>query len=671
MSKLIRVNINLDNSHSLTDFPVDIYSGTTTGNTTNLVYAGVTTSPVTFTVDDSIMEFGLKLVSTGCLDQVLLIESPSVDCEICADFVEFFDPVPTPQTTQTVLESCINDLTFVVEYNNSGLNGSPCSGGHGCNRAVFDILANSVVLGQVNLNNGGGIHDDVNRPPTYPNYPGASSGDRYNALSITSQQAQSIAANSPNGLIDFSFDCACIWSGANQNCVGSSCHTDVSWVRIIKDMGLSTEEELYNGCPNGNFIEDFDPCPPQPTPQPTPNTTPNATPDATPVSTPNATPNATPIPTSNATPQPTPDATPNATPDATPDATPSPTSTPNATPLPTDGSTPQPTPDATPQPTPDVTPNATPAPTPQPTPEATANCDFDVDIDIATPTPTPSPSPTPTVTENCDFDVDINIATPTPTPTAEPLTGPDCGGIEEGDQVQGVYWEWDIVSQNIGDTLFEGSYFDHGMDCGWEFPNGIQHQMMFNVSGGSDGINNLPDEQYTLFTSEGTGSGKIYGKPTNVGAGGNNGTAAENCPIGGTITISENIEEGDTVLRKVSQLLYAPAPQWWVTRADSLQGEQGNYTLLPGHAYQWGSYPSLPGDNGNGQYWRMQMGTITDPVTNEVHNYNIKGMHPIGTDKDAFEAIVNPNDDKAVIIIDATSASGIDSCDPNAITDPS
>ena len=99
-------------------------------------------------------------------------------------------------------------------------------------------------------------------------------------------------------------------------------------------MGLPTEEELYNGCPNGNFIEDFDPCPPQPTPQPTPNTTPNATPDATPVSTPNATPNATPIPTSNATPQPTPDATPVATPNATP----------------------QPTPEATPQPTTEANP---------------------------------------------------------------------------------------------------------------------------------------------------------------------------------------------------------------------------------------------------------------------------------------------------------------------------
>ena len=320
MSKLIRVNINLDNSHSLTDFPVDIYSGTTTGNATNLVYAGVTTSPVTFTVDDSIIEFGLKLVSTGCLDQVLLIESPSVDCEICADFVEFFNPAPTPQTTQTVLESCINSLTFVVEYNNSGLNGSPCSGGHGCNRAKFDIMANNVNIGQVNMNNAGGIYDDVNRPPTYPNYPGASSGDRYNALSITSQQAQSIAANSPNGFIDFSFDCACIWSGANQNCVGSSCHTDVSWVRIIKDMGLSTEEELYNGCPNGNFIEDFDPCPPQPTPSETPLSTPNATPNVTPNPTPTATPDATPLPTNGSTPNPT--STPNSTPVSTPTPTP-------------------------------------------------------------------------------------------------------------------------------------------------------------------------------------------------------------------------------------------------------------------------------------------------------------------------------------------------------------
>jgi len=318
MSKLIRVNINLDNSHSLTDFPVDIYSGTTTTNATNLVISNVTTSPIDLTVDDELLTFGLKLVSTGCLDQVLLIESPRVDCEMCADFVEQIET--TPQTTQTVLESCINSLTFVVEYNGSGANGSPCPGGHGCNRAKFDIMANNVNIGQVNMNNAGGIYDDVNRPPNYPNYPGASAGDRYNALSVTSQQAVNIANNSSDGLIDFSFDCACIWSGPNQNCQGSTCHTDVSWVRIIKDMGLSTEEELYNGCPNGNFIEDFDPCPPQPTPSETPLSTPNATPNVTPNPTPNATPDATPLPTNGATPNPT--STPNSTPVPTPTPTP-------------------------------------------------------------------------------------------------------------------------------------------------------------------------------------------------------------------------------------------------------------------------------------------------------------------------------------------------------------
>ena len=57
MSKLIRVNINLDNSHSLTDFPVDIYSGTTTTNATNLVISNVTTSPIDLTVDDELLTF--------------------------------------------------------------------------------------------------------------------------------------------------------------------------------------------------------------------------------------------------------------------------------------------------------------------------------------------------------------------------------------------------------------------------------------------------------------------------------------------------------------------------------------------------------------------------------------------------------------------------------------
>ena len=91
--------------------------------------------------------------------------------------------------------------------------------------------------------------------------------DRYSELSIDSTQAQAIAAASPTGLIDFDFDCACIWSGPNQNCNTNNspadytgCHTDVSWVRVVKDLGLPTEEVMYNDCPSGNFITGFDPC---------------------------------------------------------------------------------------------------------------------------------------------------------------------------------------------------------------------------------------------------------------------------------------------------------------------------------------------------------------------------------------------------------------------------
>ncbi len=175
-------------------------------------------------------------------------------------------PTPTPTPTTLPLVTCIESLTFIVEYNANSANGSPCHGGHGCNRARFDILANGVNIGQVSMNNAGGFTDLLNYPPNYQapplpaGYPGQNALDRYNELSIDSAQAQAIAAASPGGLIDFDFDCACIFSGPNQNCVGSSCHQDVSWVRVIKDLGLSTEEVMYNDCPVGNFITGFDPC---------------------------------------------------------------------------------------------------------------------------------------------------------------------------------------------------------------------------------------------------------------------------------------------------------------------------------------------------------------------------------------------------------------------------
>ena len=188
---------------------------------------------------------------------------------------------PTPTPTTLPLVSCIESLTFIVEYNQNPQNGSPCPGSirnHGCNRARFDITANGVVIGQVSMNNVGGFTDLQNYPPNYnpnyptqpgslPGYPGQNQKDRYDAIPVSSAAAQAIAAASPTGLIDFDFDCACIWSGPNQNCSttinppdNTGCHTDVSWVRVVKDLGFPTEEVMYNDCPSGNFITGFDPC---------------------------------------------------------------------------------------------------------------------------------------------------------------------------------------------------------------------------------------------------------------------------------------------------------------------------------------------------------------------------------------------------------------------------
>ena len=163
-------------------------------------------------------------------------------------------------TCDTPLVTCISSLTFIVEYNQSGQNGSPCPGGHRCNLAVFDIKANGVNVGRINLNNSGGVYDpnpDSRRPPGYPNYPGAHIFDRYASIVLTSANAQLIAAASTNGLINFSFDCACV---SGVNCNSNSCHTGIGWVRIVKNSGLPTQQILYNACPTGNMLQNFNPC---------------------------------------------------------------------------------------------------------------------------------------------------------------------------------------------------------------------------------------------------------------------------------------------------------------------------------------------------------------------------------------------------------------------------
>ena len=176
--------------------------------------------------------------------------------------------LPTPTPTRPVLD-CLQSLDIIIEYDNSSLSsGSPCAGGHGCNHAVFSVLANTVNLGSVSLNNAGGPYDLLNHPPSYPNYPSASSGDRYGTVSMTLAQAQQVALNDPSGEVQLNIVCGCV---AGVNCDISSCHVGVNWVRIYRDTNL-----IYSGCPTGNAVK-FNPCnsapivtpgPPTPTPRP-------------------------------------------------------------------------------------------------------------------------------------------------------------------------------------------------------------------------------------------------------------------------------------------------------------------------------------------------------------------------------------------------------------------
>ena len=109
MSKLIRISLGVDVDHNLIDFPINIYTGTTSGDTTNwrftetpvLTFESVTTSPLEFYVEDELLSFGLRLEGQGCHLQDLFVESPRVDCEICGDFVEYLPPQPsaTPNPT--------------------------------------------------------------------------------------------------------------------------------------------------------------------------------------------------------------------------------------------------------------------------------------------------------------------------------------------------------------------------------------------------------------------------------------------------------------------------------------------------------------------------------------------------------------------------------------------
>ena len=192
---------------------------------------------------------------------------------------------------------------------------------------------------------------------------------------------------------------------------------------------------------------------------------------------------------------------------------------------------------------------------------------------------------------------------------------PDCGGWEEGDAISGTYWEWEVVSQTLGQEPWGpgGVYFDHGIDYDWEFPNGVTQWLLFDVNGGQEGIVDGDSSPVNLFVGQ-----KLYGKFGTYAETYNDGNAT---PIGGTFTSSRVSSEGTTTLRKVRQITTAPAPQKWISRAYLVGNPLNTSTLAI--VEEEAVFPSLRGNTvGN------NLGTIRYQGNNYVMQ---NGFMPAGT----------------------------------------
>jgi hypothetical protein len=159
----------------------------------------------------------------------------TVDCTL--------DTTITPELTEVV--NCLANMEFIVQYSPTA---GPCPGGHTCNAATFYLRGNNITIGTVYLSNTGGSNDQFNYPA------GVTSGyARYNSLTLTTQQAQDIAATSVGGNINFSLVCATP-PNVNLGFGNGGCHTNVTWVTLKLN-----NETIYSGCPNNNFLT-INPC---------------------------------------------------------------------------------------------------------------------------------------------------------------------------------------------------------------------------------------------------------------------------------------------------------------------------------------------------------------------------------------------------------------------------
>ena len=163
--------------------------------------------------------------------------TPTADCTL--DTTVLFDSI------QTQVAECLASMEFIVQYSD---NQGPCFGGHNCNAATFYLRGNTTTIGTVYLSNSGGSNDQHNYPA------GEYSGfNRYNNLTVTTEQAQTIASTTIDGNITFALVCATPIDTDYGYGLGG-CHNNVTWI-TLKLNG----SEIYSGCPNNNFLT-INPC---------------------------------------------------------------------------------------------------------------------------------------------------------------------------------------------------------------------------------------------------------------------------------------------------------------------------------------------------------------------------------------------------------------------------
>lgn len=139
--------------------------------------------------------------------------------------------------------ACLTGMRILVQYIHTKERGS-----HTCNEATFNLKGNGLIIGgspngNIFLSNTKGSNDKKNYPAGYPStYTGY---DRASEIVINQEEAQQIAALSPDGFISFSLECAL-----------NNCHTGVAWTQIFLADSLVP---IYDGYPQNNFLS-INPC---------------------------------------------------------------------------------------------------------------------------------------------------------------------------------------------------------------------------------------------------------------------------------------------------------------------------------------------------------------------------------------------------------------------------